>query len=173
MRGDRPHSTHEESGDTPLREGSRSRHSGSFGSFEGVGSADTQPGSPGDEWADANASLLPSGISSVSSPHVAPNIGPKGASFPLPFLASALQAMTLALPTFTISSNPGIGVVSDRGDDDTSEAKTAASGSFSSSCLRLTCIKPGTSASGLAPSLSNSAFPSPLLGSAFSPRGPV
>ena len=37
-------SPHEGSGATPLGEGSRSRHSGSFGFFEGVGSLGTQSG---------------------------------------------------------------------------------------------------------------------------------
>ena len=55
MRGGKPCSTHEGSGAILLRETSHSRSSGSFGSFEGVGSLDTQSGSHSDKWADADA----------------------------------------------------------------------------------------------------------------------
>ena len=55
-------STHEGFGATPLGEGSRSKHSGYFSSFEGVGSLDTRSGSHSDERADADASHLPYGI---------------------------------------------------------------------------------------------------------------
>ena len=59
MRGGKPRSTHEGWGATPLGEGTGSSHSGSFGSFEGVGSLETESGSHSDEWADADASNSP------------------------------------------------------------------------------------------------------------------
>ena len=52
MRGANPRSTHEGSGATLLREGSRSKQSGSFSSFEGVGWLATQSGSHSNEGAD-------------------------------------------------------------------------------------------------------------------------
>ena len=77
-----------------------------------------------------------------SSPHVAPNIVPKGASFPFPFLAALLQALTFAFAT----SIPGVGEVSNRGTEDTTEAKPAATGSLPSRRLRFARVKPGASA---------------------------
>ena len=64
----------------------------------------------------------------MSSPHVAPNTGSKAASFPFPFVGALLLAVTLALATLVISSNPGIVVVSDGGGEDTVEAKAATTG---------------------------------------------
>ena len=89
-----------------------------------------------------------------------PNTGPIAASFPFPFLAAFLQALTLALATLAISSNAGIGAVSDGGRDDTTEAKAAATGSLPSRRWRFAYIKPGISAPGQAPSI---LFPPPLL----------
>ena len=86
MRGGKPRFKQEGPGAGPPGQGSPSRHSGSFHLLEGVGSLDTQSGTHSDDWADANTSDLPQGISKVQSPQVARNIGPKAASFPLPSL---------------------------------------------------------------------------------------
>ena len=65
---------------------------------------------------------------------------PKGASFPLPFLATLLQALTLALAI----SIAGVGEVSHWGIEDTTEAKAAAPGSLPSRRLRFARVEPGT-----------------------------
>ena len=105
----------------------------------------------------------------ASPPQVAPNIGPKAASFPFPFIVVLLQALTLALAT----SNPRIGVVSDGGNEDTTEAKAVATGSLSSRRVRFARIKPGTLAPGRTSSVYIFVFSSAPLGSACPPRGPV
>ena len=171
MRGSKSGSTHE--GATPLAEGSRSQVSRFFGSFKGVGSLDTQSSSHSDERADAHASHSLQGISNVSLPHVALNIGSKAASFSFLFLAALLQALTFALAPLAISWNPGLGVLSDRGSEDTTEAKASATGCLSSRRLTFACVKPGTSAPGQTSSILISVFSSAPLGSACSPKGPV
>ena len=171
MRGGKPGSTHVGSGATALGLGPGFRHSCSFGSSGGVGSSDTQSGSHSDDWADADQSISPRGISNVSSPQVAPKIVPRGASFPFPFLAALLQALTLASAT----SIPGVGVVADGGVEDTMEAKAAATRSLPSRRLRFARVKPGASALALGrtPSVYISVISSAPLDSACSPRGPV
>ena len=101
---------------------------------------------------------------------VAPNIVPK-ASFPFHFLAAILQALTLQLAT----SIPGVREVSDGGIEDTTEAKTAATGSLPLIRLRFARVKPGALALalGLPPSVYISMISSTPLVSASSRRGPV
>ena len=96
-------------------------------------------------------------------------IVPKGASFPFPFLAALLQALTLALAT----STPGVGVVFDGGIDYTMEGKGAATESLPSRRLRFARVKPGTSALGQTPSVHISVISSAPPDFACSPRGPV
>ena len=118
------------------------RHSCSF-SFSGdVGSRDNQSGSHSDDWADDDQFISPGDISNISLPDVAPNIVRKGASFPFPFLAAVLQALTLALAT----SIPGVGEVSEGSIEDTTGAEAAATGSLPSRRLRFARVKPGASA---------------------------
>ena len=103
--------------------------------------------------------------------HVAPQIVPKGTSFPFPFLAALLQALTLAFAT----SIRGVGQGLDRGIEDTAGAKAAATGSLPSRRLRFARVKPGTSALAprRAPSVYISLICSAPLVTASSPRGPV
>ena len=115
---------------------------------------------------------LAQGISNVFSPHVAPNIVPKGTSFPFPFHAALLQALTLALAT----SIPGVGKGLDGGIEDTTEAKAAATGCLRSRRLRFArIIKPGASALALgrARSVYISLISAAPLVTASSSRGPV
>ena len=90
---------------------------------------------------------------------------------PFPFFAALLQALTLALAT----SIPNVGVVSDGGIEDTTEAKAAATRSLPSRRLRFAHIKPGASALALGrtPSVYISVISSAALVAAGSPRGPV
>ena len=171
MCGGKPPSMHVSSGATALGLGPGFRHSCSFGSSGGVGSSDTESGSHSDDWADADQSISPSGISNVSSLEVALNIVPKGASFPFPFLAARLQALTLALAT----SIPGVGVVSDWSIEDLMEAEAAATGSVPLRRLRFAPVKPGASALALGrtPSVHISVSPSSPPDSASSTRGAV
>ena len=171
MRGSKRRSTHVGSGATALGRGPGFRHSCSFSSSRGVGSSETQSGSHSDDWADADQSISALGISNVSSPQVPLEIVPKGASFPIPFLAAHLQALTLALAT----SIPGVGEVSDAGIEETMEPKAAATGSLPSRRLRFARVKPGAStlALGRTSSVCISVISSALLVTTSSPRGPL
>ena len=104
----------------------------------------------------------------MSSLHVVLNIGLSAVSFPFPCFAAFVQALTLVPATLAISLNAGIEAVSDRGRDDTTEAKAAITGSLSSSRLRFVCVKSGTGAPDRAPSRLFSSAPLALC----SPRGP-
>ena len=86
-------------------------------------------------------------------------------------VAALLEALTLAFAT----SIPGVGGVSDRGIEDTTEAKAAATGSLPSKRLRFARVKSGASALALgrAPSIYISVLSSAPLVTASSPRGPV
>ena len=111
-------------------------------------------------------------VSRTSPPaHVAPHIGPKGASFPFPFLVALLQVLTLAFAT----SIPWVGEGLDRGIEDTTKAKAAATGSLPSRRLRFTRVKPGASALAprRAPSVYISLISSTPLVTASSPIRPV
>ena len=169
--GGQPRSTLVGSGATALGLGPGFQHSCSFGFSGGVGSLDTQSASHSDDWAHKGQSISPRAISNVSSPHVAPNIVPKGASFPFAFVAALLRALTLAFAT----SIPRVGEVSDGGIEDTTEGKAAAIGSLPSRRLRSARVMPGASALALgrAPSPYLFLISSAPLVTASSPRGPV
>ena len=100
---------------------------------------------------------------------LAQSIVTKAASFPFPFLAALLQALTLAMAT----STPGVGVVLDGDIEDTMEIKAAATGSLPARRPRFARVKTGTSTLGRTPSVYISVISSFPLDSACSPRGPV
>ena len=96
---------------------------------------------------------------------------PQSCIFPLSFPCRSSAGFDLGIGV--ISSNPGIGVVLDGGNEDTTEAQAAAKESLSSRRLRFPCVRPGTSAPERTPSVYISVFSSAPLGSACCPRRPV